>query len=171
MRTGIRCLIVVLAVGLLATTAMAKDVPMPEGEVVLTVAGTIALTNQDGAFVLDMDMVKALPKTAYLVEDPWLGEQVYAGVTLATLLEYVGAPLGAEKVVLVASDDKEFEVALADALVYPILLAYESDGDEIIEGMGGPIKIAYPYNAYPEVEELYPPENWTWWVVTVRVDY
>jgi len=171
MKACVRLSMVVLVVGLLAVAASAKDAPQPAGDVVLTVSGAIALTNSDGTFVLDEAMLRALPTVEYLVTDPWMGDSTYGGVLLSTLLEYVGFPLGAEKVVLVASDEKEFEIKIADALAYPIMLVLDGDGEALVESLGGPVKVAYPYNAYPTLEELYPPENWAWWVVAVRIEY
>jgi hypothetical protein len=60
---------------------------------------------------------------------------------------------------------------VADALAYPIMLVMDADGEALVESLGGPLKVAYPYAAYPSLEELYPPENWAWWIVEVRIDY
>lgn len=171
MKARVRLVVMVMMVGVLAVSAMAKDAPQPAGDVMLTVTGAIALTNGDGVFAMDDAMLRALPQVAYLVADPWMGDNTYGGVLLSTLLEYVGFPLGAEKVVLVASDEKEFEIKVADALAYPIMLVMDDADGALLESLGGPIKVAYPYNAYPEVEALYPPEQWAWWVVEVRIDY
>ena len=171
MKARVRLVVMVMMVGVLAVSAIAKDAPQPAGDVMLTVTGAIALTNGDGVFAMDDAMLRALPQVAYLVADPWMGDNTYGGVLLSTLLEYVGFPLGAEKVVLVASDEKEFEIKVADALAYPIMLVMDDADGALLESLGGPIKVAYPYNAYPEVEALYPPEQWAWWVVEVRIDY
>ena len=171
MKAHVRWFAVVLMIGLMAFAAVGKDAPQPTGEAILTVSGAIALTNGDGVFAMDEAMLRALPMVEYLVEDPWMGENTYGGVLLSTLLEYVGFPSGASQVVLVCSDEAEFAIAIADILAYPILLAMEADGEAIFESIGGPIKVAYPYNAYPSLEEVYPPENWAWFVVEVRVEY
>ena len=171
MKTSVRILMTVLLVGVVALGAMAKDAPQPAGDVLLSVTGAIALTNGDGAFAMDDAMLRALPQVEYFVVDPWMGDNTYGGVLLSTLLEYVGFPLGAEQVVLVASDEKEFPIKVADALAYPILLVMDDADGALLESLGGPIKAAYPYSAYPEVENLYPPEQWAWWVVEIRVEY
>ncbi len=171
MKNVSKVLLCVLVIGLIAVSAWGKEVPVPTGEVVLTVSGAIALTNNGDVFELDMDMVKALPYVAYVVEDPWMGEQAYGGVTLSALLNYVGIPAGASTVVLIASDDKEVPVAIRDALYYPILLVYTLDGDDLPASLGGPVKLAFPYDSDPETIELYDENQWNWYVVKIRVDY
>jgi len=171
MKASTRLFVLVLMVGLMGISAIGKDAPQPAGDVILTVSGAIALTNGDGVFAMDDAMLRALPMVEYFVEDPWMGDNTYGGVLLSTLLEYVGFPSGAEQVVLVCSDAAEFAIDIADALAYPILLAMEADGDAIASSIGGPIKVAYPYNSYPSLEDVYPPENWAWYVIEVRVEY
>lgn len=171
MKMTMRTLVLVAVVGLVALSASAKEVPTPAGDVALTVSGTIALTNGDGVFAMDDAMLRALPQVQYFVVDPWMGDNTYGGVLLSTLLDYVGFPLGATQVVLVASDEKEFPIAIADALAYPIMLVMDDADGPLLPSLGGPIKVAYPYAAYPEVETKYPPEQWAWWVIEVRVEY
>ncbi len=171
MKNFYKVLLCVLVIGLLAVGVLGKEAPKPTGDVVLTVSGAIALTNDGNTFKFDMDMLKSLPYLAYKVDDPWLGTQTYGGVELKALLDYVGIPAGASKVVMVCSDKKEFPVAIKDALYYPIILAYTSDGDEIPASQGGPIKLVYPYNSYSELQDLYGPNQWAWYVVEIRVEY
>ena len=171
MKRYAQLLVLTMLVGLLAVSGLGKDVPVPAGDVALTVTGAVALTNADGTFEMDEAMLRALPQTKYFVVDPWMGDNTYGGVLLSTVLEYVGFPLGADQVVLVASDEKEFPIKIADALTYPILLVMDDADGALIEALGGPIKVAFPYDAYPGVEELYPPESWAWYVIELRIEY
>ena len=155
----------------MTVSAWGKEVPVPAGDVVLTVSGAIGLTNNGDVFDLDIDMLKALPALTYQVEDPWMGTQVYTGVTLEALLDYVGIPSAAGTVVLVCSDEKEFKIAIKDALYYPIMLAYAESGDDLPASLGGPTKLAFPYDTYPDIQNVYDENNWAWYVVGVRVEY
>lgn len=164
----------VLWVALAVSAAWATGM-VPEGDVVLTVSGPIFLMNRwdeaaGGVFDFDMAMVQALPATTYTVTDPWLGEKTYTGVRLSDLLSWLGADLYAKQVVLVASDAMEFTVQIKDAQDYPIIVAYASNNKTIKAGSGGPLKLAYPYQI-EGVEALYPPENWAWYVIGIRVEY
>ncbi|MCK5247936.1 hypothetical protein KAR02_13610, partial [Candidatus Bipolaricaulota bacterium] len=116
MKMYARLLVLMMMVGVLAISAVGKTVPMPTGDVVLTVSGAVALVNNgQGVFAMDDAMLRALPQVKYFVADPWMGDNTYGGVLLSTVLEYVGFPLGADQVVLVASDEKEFAIKIADA--------------------------------------------------------
>ncbi len=159
----------VVIVSLVAVAAFGQ-IPAPTGDIVLKLTGAVALQNTEGGFAFDLDMLKALPFVAYMVTDPWLGDQVYGGVRLADLLAYVGVPADAKTVVIVASDEKEFPVAMKDALYYPILIAYTSDGNPIKASKGGPLKLVYPYQI-EGMEALYAPEQWSWYVIEIRVDF
>jgi len=160
-----------LVLGLIAVGALGREIPAPTGEVVLRITGTIALTNEDRAFALDMEMLRALPYLAYEVEDPWMGLQAYGGVELRTLLELVGIPADARTVVMIAADKKEFPVAVKNALHYPILIVFTLDGDALPGSLGGPLKLAFPYHSHPEIMEIYDPMSWAWFVVEIRVEF
>lgn len=167
----VKVLVWLLMLTVAAAGTMGKEVPVPTGNVVLRITGTIALTNNEKAFEFDLDMIKALPYVAYKVTDPWLGEQLYGGVELRSLLEYVGIPKYATRVVVIAKDKKEFPISVRDAMYYPIIIAYVANDQPIKASLGGPLKLVFPYSLYPEIQELYPSEQWAWWVVEIRVEY
>lgn len=170
MKAHVQLFVLMLMVGVLAVSVAAKDVPQPTGDVILTITGC-ALTNIEGGFAMDEAMLRALPQVKYFVIDPWMGDNTYGGVLLSTVLEYVGFPLGAEQVVTVASDDKEVSVKIADMLAYPILLVMDDADGALISALGGPIKLAFPYDAYPGLEEIYNPDAWNWFVGELRIEY
>jgi hypothetical protein len=162
-----KSLMIVLALVLsLAAVAM--------GSTVLTVSGVIALRDEEGVCAFTLDELKALPATGYTVTDPWLGSRNYYGVAISDLLAYVGVPAHAKDVVLVCSDGKEFTVSYAHVLEYPIILTYGTVSGESVRALpasqGGPVKLVYPLHEYPEILDIYPADNWAWFVVGVRVE-
>lgn len=136
----------------------------------LLISGQIALTNSEEGFSITLADIKSMIGTTYVVNDPWMGENFYQGVKLIDLLEYVGYPANAEEIVLVCSDDKEFVVKVEDAEKYPIMLAYATRGRDLPKNQGGPLKLVYPINKYPEIEETYPSDDWAWYIVELRVE-
>ncbi len=136
----------------------------------LLISGQIALTNSEEGFSITLADIKSMIGTTFVVNDPWMGENFYQGIRLIDLLEYVGYPADAEQIVLVCSDEKEFVVKIKDAENYPIMLAYATKGRDLPKNQGGPLKLAYPINQYPELEEIYPADNWAWYVVELRVE-
>lgn len=136
----------------------------------LLISGQIALTNSEEGFSITLAEIKSMIGTTFVVNDPWMGENFYQGIRLIDLLEYVGYPEDADQIVLVCSDEKEFVVKVKDAENYPIMLAYATKGRDLPKNQGGPLKLVYPINQYPELEEIYPADNWAWYVVELRVE-
>ncbi|MDK2930436.1 MAG: hypothetical protein PWR07_567 [Bacillota bacterium] len=143
--------------------------PKPAGKVVLTVTGDITVKNSDTGLEFDMPMLESLGLTKCEVKDPWLGKKVYEGVLISTILQYAGAVSTADEVIVVAKDGKKVSVKVADAIKYPIMLATKDGGKAIGSGLGGPIKLVFPYDTHPEVEKIHGKNDWNWYVVTLEV--
>lgn len=145
------------------------EVVKPEGKVVLTVKGPIANTNAEEEFEFDLEMLEGLGITEYKVKDPWLGNKTYAGVTIAKILEYVGAPEEIAQVAAVAKDGKEVIITGEEVAKYEIMLATKDGGKAIGSGLGGPVKLVFPYDDNPGLDKVHPKESWNWFVTTIEV--
>jgi len=86
-------LVLAAAVGLLAApSAWAESLAKPQGDVILTVSGAIANTNDDGLALLDMALLDGLPRHSFATSTIWTeGVDTYEGVLLSDLLAAVGA--------------------------------------------------------------------------------
>lgn len=166
-KTFIWIVVVGLVVGLASVCLGAT--PRPAGNVVLTVTGDITVKNADTGLEFDMPMLEGLGISRCEVKDPWLGKKVYEGILISTILQYAGAGNTAGEVVVVAKDGKKVAVKAADAVKFPIMLATRDGGKAIGTGLGGPVKLVFPYDTHPEVEKLYDKNNWNWYVVTLEV--
>lgn len=168
------CLGVLLA-ALVGATVWATGM-VPTGDVALTISGPLFLTNKwddatsSAIFQFDTDMLKALPVTTYKVTDPWLGDKTYTGVCLSDLLNWLGYDHYAKTLVIGCSDGGQFTVQIKDALAYPIMIAYASNNKTIKAGSGGPLKLVFPYQI-SGVEDLYSPDSWAWYVISIQVGY
>ncbi len=49
------------------------------------------------------------------------------------------------------------------------MLATKDNNKTIGTGVGGPIKLVFPYTTHPEVEKVYPKDEWSWYIVTIKV--
>ncbi len=145
------------------------DSAKPSGKVVLTVKGPIANTNAEQAFEFDLEMLEGLGITEYKVKDPWLGNKTYAGVTIAKILEYVGAPDEIAEVAVVAKDGKEVIITGDEVAKYQIMLATKDGGKAIGAGLGGPVKLVFPYDDNPGLDKKHPKESWNWFVTVIEV--
>ncbi|MEN6523261.1 MAG: molybdopterin-dependent oxidoreductase [Anaerolineaceae bacterium] len=151
-------LIFVLLAGVLASCA-AKP-----GDALITVKGKIDKTNSGSNYVLDQAAFDS--KSVELTyNDPWMGDGLkYKGILLKDLIEMVKPAADVTTVSLICTDGKAYDVALADAQKYDIMLTHWVGGELLTEENGGPVKVAYPDDA----KATYPDENWAWWIVSVE---
>ena len=134
------------------------------GDSLITVKGSIGKTNSGSTYILDQAAFDS--KSVELTyNDPWMGDGLkYKGILLKDLITLVKPDSSVTTVALICTDGKEYDIALADAQNYDIMLARWVDGTALDESNGGPVKVAYPDNA----KSIYPDESWAWWVVSVE---
>ena len=143
-------------------------IPVPRGDVVLSLSGAIGSTNAGGELAFDLATIEQLGLVEYTVNDPWRKETVtYAGVLLSDLLKYAGASATAKTIEIVALDDYQELLTLEDIRKWPILLATRSDGDGMSVADGGPTRVIFPIYAF-EIDPTYE-SQWVWSVKTISV--
>ena len=49
------------------------------------------------------------------------------------------------------------------------MLATKDGGKAIGSGLGGPVKLVFPYDDHEGLDKEYPKENWNWFVTTIEV--
>jgi hypothetical protein len=141
--------------------ALADDLPAPTGEVVLTVTGKVALTNQDGVAAFDLDMLKAIGEVTFKTSTPWTeGEQSFTGVPLNALLQTVGVTEGT--LTAKAINDYAVEIPVSDAVVDGPILAYLQNGNRMSVREKGPLWVVYPYDSKDDyqAEVIYSRSIW-----------
>lgn len=138
-----------LAAGLLAAASLLNpaparaDLPTPSGPVILTVSGAITETNGDGVARFDREMLKALDwREIETFTSFTSGPQRFAGPTLASLLEAVGAQ--GSRLNATAINDYFVEIPVAHASEHDVLLAMEMNGKPMRIRDKGPIWVVYP---------------------------
>ncbi len=148
----------------LLTSCGAKQSAANLGPALLTVKGDIGTTNSGSNYVLDQAAFDA-SSVELTYNDPWMGDGLkYKGILLKDLINLVKPASSVSTVALICTDGKEYDIALADAQNFDIMLARWVDGNALDESNGGPVKVAYPDPA----KATYPDENWAWWVVSVE---
>jgi hypothetical protein len=142
-------------------SAGAAELPKPKGEVILTMAGTIAAMNNEGRAEFDMDMLQTLPVTTFKTTTTWTeGVNTFTGVSLKALLAAVGAQGTIAKAI--ALNDYAVEIPVSDAVVDGPIVAYAMDGKPMPVRDKGPLWIVYPYdaNAAYRTEAVYSKSIW-----------
>jgi hypothetical protein len=155
-------LYIVLAIVIFATL-LASCAAKP-GASLITVKGDIGKTNSGNTYILDQAAFDS--KSVELTyNDPWMGDGLkYKGILLKDLIALVKPGSAVTTVSLIATDGKAFDIALADAQNFNIMLPRWVDGVLLDESNGGPVKVAYSDDA----KAVYPDDNWAWWVVEVE---
>ena len=131
---------------LAALPALADVLPVPTGEVVLTISGAISNTNVDDTAQFDMDMLKAMDVETFETSTMWTeGVQTFTGVSLHALLEAVGA----DDVTIHATaiNDYAVDIPPGDWKNEGPILAYERNGALMTIRNKGPLWIVYPFDS------------------------
>lgn len=147
-----------------------STVPVPEGDVVLTITGNITHTNVEDTLQLDMATLEQLQMVEYSVEDKMALGRVasFQGVLLSDVLDLAGMSEDAEVLYTIAINDYTVEIPVEDVRNYPVLVATRADNERMSIENYGPIRIIYPYEAYDLDPITYDP-RWIWQLVQIDV--
>lgn len=123
--------------------AQAADLPEPSGRVVLTVTGAIENMNGDGFAAFDREMLEDLDWRDIQTHTSFTqGTQEFAGPTLASLLQAVGAEGATLKAT--AINDYFVEIPSVHADAHNVLLALDMNGTAMRIRDKGPVWVIYP---------------------------
>ncbi|MEA3338679.1 MAG: hypothetical protein U9R15_01810, partial [Chloroflexota bacterium] len=142
-----------------------EGLPAPEGDVILKVTGEIAEANVDDACQFDAALIEqyAVDQT---IDDPWMGDGLeYRGLLLSDIWDLCGGSDDATAAVMVANDGMTINIAKEDLDAWPIMVAYQVDGENLVDEMGGPVKLVYPADA----GETYNDDQWMWWLAEIQI--
>ncbi|MGV8968272.1 MAG: molybdopterin-dependent oxidoreductase [Cellulomonas sp.] len=127
-----------------AVLTAGDPVPLP-ASTVLTVRGLISVTNDGDSLQLGTDTLDQLGVLGVGMYEPWVKKHMsFQGVWLADLLRIAGVEESATHVRLVALDDYEVDLSLADVQVGGIFLATKTEsGAPLPIEEGGPTRIVF----------------------------
>ncbi|WP_349963430.1 hypothetical protein [Rhizobium sp. ZPR3] len=128
----------------------------------LTIAGNISVTNtSDHTYEMSEQEFRTLPATSILTRTPWTMSAQFAGPTLKSVLERVGAQ-GAS-LELSALDEFTIAVDRGFAEKYGMILATSRNGQDLTRRDFGPIFSVYPVDSHPEVLSVSTPVSQMVW--------
>lgn len=149
--------------------SVGDPLPPAVGDVVVTVEGRLTRGAADGGVQLDLEGLDALGVLEIRVRDPWREENVsYSGVLLSDLLTYVGADSGAPEVRVVGMDGYEAGIPAETLRDFAVLLATRCEGEPMAIADGGPARIIFPYDGYPDLAEARNMSVWNIARIVVR---
>lgn len=161
MNRALRLVALALCISSLATAVSATDLELPNGPIVLTVDGAIAVTNAEDTAQFDMETLRSLPASSFVTTTIWTdGDQTFEGVSLANLMDLLGVDGGSIKAT--AINDYAVDIPVADAVANGPIVAYALNGEEMSVRDKGPLWVVYPYdsNAGYQSEVIYARSIW-----------
>ncbi|EWY35806.1 hypothetical protein N825_34280 [Skermanella stibiiresistens SB22] len=148
--------------------ALAQTLPTPLGKPILSVSGSISLTNEGRDAVFDREMLEALGTVAFETATPWDKRPVrFEGVPLGRLLDLLGT--SGTKLTAIALNDYSAELPIEDTRKYEVILALKRDGEYMPVRGKGPLFIVYNFDADPELNSQKFYSRSVWQVVRLEV--
>lgn len=149
-------------------TASPESLPPPTGPVVLIISGNLLRANVDDEAHLDLDMIRKLDRIELRTTTPWESEpQSFTGVRISDLLAYVGSR--SQSMVAFGFDDYRFTLKELPLHDFPIIIAYQQNGQEIPLRQLGPLRIVFPYSDYPELDSTINEFSAVWQLVRLQL--
>lgn len=147
------CQLIVLSTtaAFFATASLASELPMPTGEVIITVTGKIGNTNHGKTAQFDRAMLESLGMTKITTSTPWYdGKMTFEGVLLSAIMDYVDAE--GTSVNAVALNDYGTDIPMSDIAEAGVILATKLNDRYMEVRDKGPGFVIYPYDAAPKYQ-------------------
>lgn len=152
------------------TLKAGSAIPAPTGDVVLTIDGNISQKNVGETLQFDMATLESIHLIEYKVDDPFIKRNIaYTGVLFSELLEIAGADKNATTLKLWALDDYSAEMKISDALKWPVIVATKADGTYMTLEQKGPLISVFPFNDFPEIDQVAYENQWLWALAKITV--
>ena len=153
-----------------ASIAASDALPIPSGDVAMTVGGAVSKITEGSVVELDLATIEQMGLIRYVVHDPWLDQDLeFTGVLLSAFVDAVGASPDATTLTFQAIDDYEVEITISDIRRWPIMLATRTNGEPMTLEDKGPTRVVFPYDQFPEIDQLVYKNLWIWQISAITV--
>ncbi|MGE4244348.1 molybdopterin-dependent oxidoreductase [Ramlibacter sp.] len=157
MRFRLALLLVLLTLPAIAADAL----PRPTGAVLLTISGSIAVTNAGKEARFDRAMLEKLGVRTMQTSTTWTtGVKTFEGVLARDVMKTAGAK-GTE-IRAIALNDYAVMIPMEDFERYDVLLAFRMDGQDLTARDKGPLWVVYPRDAHRELNDSKFDARWAW---------
>jgi hypothetical protein len=149
--------------------AAGDAIPVPTGDVILTVTGKIGTTNVDDSIQMDIATIESLGQVDYSLTDPFDDVQMsFRGVLMSKLLDLWQVPDDATMLNIVALNDYAIDVPISDLRTYPVIFALQANGEYMPVSTRGPAMLVYPYGEY-ELDPAVYNDYWIWQIKSIEL--
>ncbi len=129
--------------------AHTAELPLPAGEVMLSVEGAITITNDADRAVFDLEMLRSLGDARITTSTPWTdGIIEFSGVRVVDVLAAVAA--AGDEVTASALNDYASTMPVALLEESGAILAFEMNGAAMPRRDKGPLWLIFPWDERPE---------------------
>ena len=145
-------LIHVLFLSLLMSTASAsaEGLPIPTGNVILTISGALGKSNSEQGAEFDLAMLLALKQTVINTKTPWTeGINKFEGPLLKDVFSYLN--LTGDEISAIALNGYRIKIPMVDVNTYPIILALKHNDTLLTVRTKGPSWVIYPWSDHSEL--------------------
>jgi hypothetical protein len=145
------------------------SIPMPRGDVILTVAGAVGKTNHNNTILMDLATIESVGLVEYAVVDPFENrKKLFRGVLMRELLNLWQVDAAATTLDMVALNDYHVDVPIALMREKPLLFALQADGEYMRPDYRGPAMLVFPYGYYKFQRPL-SDAYWIWQIKAIAV--
>lgn len=127
----------------------------PVGNVLLVIDGNIQKSNTTENDLptasFDLELLQSLDATTFTTGSTWTPDSEFTGVRLNTLLTAVGVDFNQVTIRASAANDYWYDLNKVDFDKYPVIVAYERDGEAMPLREMGPLWIVFPWDLHPEL--------------------
>lgn len=146
---------------LIPISGAAEPLPMPAGEIILTITGAMDARNTPDGAIFDRALLETLGTASFETSTQWTeGISEFKGISLYRLLDAIGADPTALEVI--AINEYQVDVPASDAIDGGPILAWQQSGKLLSVREKGPLWLIYPYDvseAY-RTDEIYARSVW-----------
>ncbi len=142
--------------------------PSPQGAVVLTISGKIAVTNAGSEAKFDMAMLEAFAQHSFVTRTPWYpGPMKFTGPLLRDVLDAVGAH--GTTLRAFALNDYRVDLPFDDAVNIDVLVARLLNDRPMSVRDKGPLFIIYPFDSSLELRNALYYSRAAWQLKAIEV--
>jgi hypothetical protein len=152
-----------------ATLKASDPLPVPRGDVILTVSGRVGATNHEDKILMDLPTIEAVGLVEYKVQDPFENrEKLFRGVLMRDLLHTWRVDTAATTLDMMALNDYHVDIPIALLRERPVLFALQADGAYMRADYRGPAMLVFPYGYYKYQRPLFD-AYWVWQIKAITV--
>ncbi len=157
------------SIALLSGPTFADTLPQPRDKVILTVSGSISITNESEMARFDADMLAQIGNSTISTSTTWTdGKPRFTGILGRDLMKAVGA--SGSKVHAIAINDYKIDIPISDFNNYDVILATHMNGEKLSRRDKGPIWVVYPRDDHAELRNELTDSKSIWQLVKVVVE-